>query len=176
MQERISREDNGCHRRNKLCMVKWNPDGTRLVSADTDVSVCVCLCVCVCVCVFSHLAYVLLNCTNVTPQGVIGVWSSDIRGRLLKRQDFNRFGQLTHAVFIDTAPDDARPDFSYFMIAGKLGVVSYANEQRCANVLSLKSPVVVRNGETLTLILTLTLTLTLTRDALGQIRDSVSNE
>ena len=29
------------------------------------------------------------------------------------------------------------------MIAGKLGVVSYANEQRCANVLSLKSPVVV---------------------------------
>ena len=76
-------------------------------------------------------------------QGVIGVWSSDIRGRLLKRQDFNRFGQLTHAVFIDTAPEDARPDFSYFMIAGKLGVVSYANEQRCANVLSLKSPVVV---------------------------------
>ena len=35
-----------------------------------------------------------------------------------------------------THNDDAQPDFSYFMIAGQLGVVSYANETRCANVLS----------------------------------------
>ena len=123
---------------------------------------------------------------------MIGVWSSDIRGRLLKRQDFNRFGQLTHAVFIDTAPDDARPDFSYFMIAGKLGVVSYANEQRCANVLSLKSPVVVMmegrgkgeavimtesmkltpNPSYLTLTITFTLPLT-SLDVLHQLRKHI---
>lgn len=79
--------------------------------------------------------------------GVIGVWQTDARGRLMPICHYRKSGAITHCIFCTfhgREPQDRRSSgrCTSFFFAGQLGVVSYADDiGHCMNVQNLRSPV-----------------------------------
>lgn len=75
-------------------------------------------------------------------RGAIGVWQTDIRGRLMPICHYRKNGAITHCVFaaFHGAKDHSR--CTSFFFGGDQGVVSYADDiGHCMDVQSLRSPV-----------------------------------